>query len=83
VAVESYQEREGIDHISVIIYVERESQKGIIIGHEGKSIKKIGMEARKDIEEFTGKKCFLNIQVKVMKDWRNSDKALKRFGYDL
>jgi GTP-binding protein Era len=83
VAVESYQEREGIDHISVIIYVERESQKGIIIGHEGKSIKKIGMEPRKDIEEFTGKKCFLNIQVKVMKDWRNSDKALKRFGYDL
>ena len=83
VAVESYQEREGIDHISVIIYVERESQKGIIIGREGKSIKKIGMEARKDIEEFTGKKCFLNIQVKVMKDWRNSDKALKRFGYDL
>lgn len=83
VVVESYQECEDIDKISVIIYVERESQKGIIIGHQGKSLKKIGIEARKDIEEFTGRKCFLNMQVKVLKDWRNSDKALKHFGYEL
>lgn len=82
VVVESYQECEDIDRISVIIYVERESQKGIIIGHQGKSLKKIGTEARKDIEEFTGRKCFLNMQVKVLKDWRNSDKALKHFGYE-
>lgn len=83
VVVESYQECEDIDKISVIIYVERESQKSIIIGHQGKSLKKIGIEARKDIEEFTGRKCFLNMQVKVLKDWRNSDKVLKHFGYEL
>ena len=82
VVVQSYQEYEDIDRISVYIYVERESQMGIIIGHQGKALKKIGMEARKDIEEFTGKKCFLDLQVKVLKDWRNSERALKRFGYE-
>ena len=82
VAVESYEEKEGVDSIRAIIYVERESQRAILIGHQGKSIKKVGIEARKDIEEFTGKKCFLNLYVKVMKDWRNSDRALKHFGYE-
>ena len=82
VAVESYEKKEGVDSIRAIIYVERESQRAILIGHQGKSIKKVGIEARKDIEEFTGKKCFLNLYVKVMKDWRNSDRALKQFGYE-
>lgn len=81
VAVESYEERDSIDHISVIIFVERDSQKAIIIGKKGQAIKKLGTEARKDIESFTGKKCFLQVHVKVMKDWRNSDKALRQFGY--
>ena len=81
VAVESYEEKEGVDNIHAVIFVERESQKAILIGHQGKSIKKVGIEARKDIEEFTGKKCFLNLYIKVMKDWRNSDRALKQFGY--
>ena len=83
VVVERYEERDGIDNISCIIYVERESQKAILIGHQGKAIKKLGIEARKDIEEFTGKRCFLAIHVKVLKDWRNSDRALKSFGYAL
>ena len=82
VAVESYEEKEGVDSIRAIIYVERESQRAILIGHQGKSIKKVGIEARKDIEEFTGKRCFLNLYIKVMKDWRNSDRALKQFGYE-
>lgn len=83
VAVESYEEKEGIDNISCIIYVERESQKAILIGHQGKAIKKLGIEARKEIEEFTGKRCFLGLHIKVLKDWRNSDRALKSFGYSL
>ncbi|MBP5189762.1 MAG: GTPase Era [Bacteroidales bacterium] len=82
VAVERYEEGEGLDRISALIYVERDSQKAIIIGHQGKSIKKLGIEARKDIEEFTGKKCFLELHVKVLKDWRNSDRALRQFGYE-
>ena len=81
VAVESYEEREGIDNISCLIYVERESQKAILIGHEGKAIKKLGIEARRDIEEFTGKRCFLSIHIKVLKNWRNSERALRSFGY--
>ncbi len=81
VAVESYEEKDGIDNISCLIYVERESQKAILIGHQGKAIKKLGIEARRDIEEFTGKRCFLALHVKVLKDWRNSDRALKSFGY--
>lgn len=82
VAVERYEEKDGIDNISAIIFVERESQRAILIGHKGMSIKKVGVEARKDIEEFTGKKCFLNLYIKVMKDWRNSDRALRQFGYE-
>ena len=81
VAVESYEEKEGIDNISCLIFVERDSQKAILIGHQGKAIKKLGTEARRDIEEFTGKRCFLSLHVKVLKDWRNSDRALKQFGY--
>ncbi|MCQ2262249.1 MAG: GTPase Era [Bacteroidales bacterium] len=82
VAVESYEEKDGIDNISALIFVERESQKAILIGYQGKSLKKVGIEARKDIEEFTHKKCFLQLHVKVLKDWRNSDKALRQFGYE-
>ena len=81
VVVESYEEKDGIDNISCLIYVERESQKAILIGHQGKAIKKLGIEARKDIEDFTGKRCFLSLHIKVLKDWRNSDRALKSFGY--
>ena len=83
VAVESYEEKEGIDNISCLIFVERDSQKAILIGHQGKAIKKLGTEARRDIEEFTGRRCFLSLHVKVLKDWRNSDRALKSFGYAL
>ena len=82
VAVEEYKEEDGIDKISVVIFTERESQKAILIGHQGQSLKKVGSEARKDIEEFTGKRCFLQLHVKVLKDWRNSEKALRRFGYE-
>ncbi|MDO4218181.1 MAG: GTPase Era [Bacteroidales bacterium] len=82
VVVESYEEQPEIDRIRAIIYVERDSQKGIIIGHQGKSLKRVGTEARKDIEEFSGKRCFLELYVKVMKDWRNNDSALKQFGYE-
>ena len=82
VAVESYEEKDGIDNISALIFVERESQKDILIGHQGKSLKKVGVEARKDIEEFSHKKCFLQLHVKVLKDWCNSDRALRQFGYE-
>ena len=82
VAVESYHELDGIDNISAIIYVERDSQKAILIGHQGRSLRKVGIEARKDIEEFTQKKCFLKLHIKVMKDWRNNERALKQFGYN-
>ncbi len=81
VIVESYVEEENIIKISVIIYVMRESQKGIIIGDKGLALKRVGIEARKDIEEFAGKKVFLELLVKVQKDWRDDDKQLKRFGY--
>jgi GTP-binding protein Era len=83
VAVESYEEKDGIDSISCLIFVERESQKAILIGHQGKAIKKLGIEARKDIEEFTGKRCFLSLHIKVLKDWRNNELQMKRFGYSL
>ena len=70
-----------MDNISAVIYVERETQKRIVIGHQGQAIKKVGVEARKDIEAFTGKRCFLNLYVKVLKDWRDSERALRQFGY--
>ena len=83
VVVEDYKEKEGIDVISATIFVERDSQKGIILGHKGSMIKKVGTEARIDIEEFIQKKVFLQLNVKVNKDWRNSELSLKRFGYEL
>lgn len=82
VIVDSYKEEDNIDKISIVIYVERESQKAIVIGKGGEMLKKVGSEARKDIEEFTKKKSFIEIRVKVMKDWRNNETSLKRFGYE-
>jgi len=65
-----------------VIYVARDSQKGILIGHQGSRLKKVGSEARADLEQFLGKKVFLQLFVKVNEDWRNSDRQLKRFGYE-
>jgi GTP-binding protein Era len=62
--------------------VERESQKGIVIGKNGSMLKKVGTLARKDIEDFTGKHVFLETHVKVLRDWRNNDSSLRRFGYE-
>lgn len=81
VVVEAYEEKPHIDHIRALIFVEKESQKGIIIGPNGAAVKRLGTEARRRIEQFTGKKAFLEIQVKVLQNWRNSENALKRFGY--
>ncbi|MCQ2231621.1 MAG: GTPase Era [Paludibacteraceae bacterium] len=81
VVVESFKEDNKMIRINAVIYVERDSQKGIIIGQGGKMLKKVGMEARKDIEAFFEKKVFLELFVKVEKDWRNKDKVLKDFGY--
>ncbi|MCQ2238080.1 MAG: GTPase Era [Bacteroidaceae bacterium] len=83
VSVESFKESEKKILINAVIYVERDSQKGIIIGHEGKAIKKVMSEARKELERFFGKSIFLETFVKVDKDWRSSDKELKNFGYNL
>lgn len=82
VSVNEFQEEEKVIRISATIYVERESQKGIIIGHKGIAIRKVGMEARRDIERFFDKKVFLQTYVKVDSDWRNSDRELKLFGYN-
>jgi len=81
VEVESYKEEEKIVRISAVIYVERKTQKGIIIGHQGAAIKKVGIEARKRIEEFIDKKVFLEMYVKVDEDWRSKARRLKAFGY--
>jgi len=83
VEVEQFLEEEKIIRINALIYVERDSQKGIIIGHGGKSLKKVGTEARKDLEAFFEKKIFLELYVKVEKDWRNKDNKLRIFGYNL
>lgn len=82
VEVEEYKEFPHIVKIRAIIIVARDSQKGIIIGHQGKELKKIGTEARKDIETFVQNKVFLELYVKVSKDWRDNDNQLKRFGYN-
>ena len=79
---EYFKEKEGSIYIKSIIYVERDSQKGIIIGHEGAALKRVATDARRELEKFFGKKIFLEIYVKVDKDWRNSNKQLRRFGYD-
>ena len=81
--VEQFKEAERHIHINAVIYVERESQKGIIIGHKGVALKRVSTEARKSLEKFFGKSVFLEVFVKVDKDWRNSDRALKSFGYNL
>lgn len=81
VVVEAYEEGKDLVKISALIIVERDTQKGIIIGHGGKALKKVGTEARKDIEAFVGKKVFLQMFVKVEKDWRNRENKLKSFGY--
>ena len=81
VVVKRFKEDDRQIHISAIIYVERSSQKGIIIGHQGMALKKVSTEARKSLERFFDKKIFLETFVKVDKDWRNSQKELKHFGY--
>lgn len=81
-AVEHFKEKDGSIYIKALIYVERDSQKGIIIGHEGAALKRVASDARRELEKFFGKRIFLEIYVKVDKDWRNSDKQLCRFGYD-
>ncbi len=81
VEVERFAEEENIININAIINVERDSQKGIIIGRGGKSLKKVGSEARRDLEAFFGKKIFLQLFVKVEKDWRNKESKLRYFGY--
>ena len=81
VLVEKFEEKENSIHIMSVIYVERDSQKGILIGKGGEKIEKIGIEARHDIEKFFGKKVFLEIFVKVEKDWRNRENKLRAFGY--
>ncbi len=83
VVVETYSEEKDIDKIRALIYVERESQKAIIIGNKGAALKRVGKEARKQMEQFLGKKVFLELFVKVMKDWRDNEKILKRFGYEI
>lgn len=82
VGVESFKEEKNLIRINAVIYVERDSQKGIIIGHQGKALKKVATEARKSLEKFFGKKIYLETYVKVDKDWRSSDKELNLFGYN-
>lgn len=81
VVVEQFKEDDTKIHINAVIYVERDSQKGIIIGHQGTALKKVNTEARKSLEKFFDKKIFLETFVKVDKDWRNSDRELNNFGY--
>lgn len=81
VEVEEFKEEAKRINIMAVINVERDSQKGIIIGRQGEALKKVGTEARLDIEAFFGKKVFLNLYVKVLKDWRNKENNLKNFGY--
>jgi len=81
VVVEQFKEDAKKIHINAVIYVERDSQKGIIIGKQGKALKKVATEARRDLEKFFGKTIFLETYVKVDKDWRSSDKELRNFGY--
>lgn len=83
VVVEQFQEEKKMIHINAVIYVERDSQKGIIIGKQGKAIKKVATEARRELERFFNKTIYLETFVKVDKDWRSSDKELKNFGYQL
>ena len=81
VLVEKFDEKERSIHIMAVVYVERDSQKAIVIGKGGAMLKRIGIDARKDIETFFGKKVYLEIFVKVEKDWRNRENKLRAFGY--
>ena len=83
VVVEQFKETDRNIRISAVIFVERESQKGIIIGHQGIALKRVSTEARKSLEKFFGKSIFLEVFVKVDKDWRQSDRAMKAYGYNL
>lgn len=83
IEIESYREEPAIDRIAATIYVSRESQKGILIGHKGEKLKRVGQAAREDMEQFLQKKVFLQLFVKVSEDWRNDDRQLRRFGYEL
>lgn len=82
ISIDEYKEEPTIDRIAATIYVTRESQKGIIIGHKGSMLKKVGTAAREELEQFLGKKVFLQMFVKVSDDWRNNDRQLRRFGYE-
>ena len=79
IEIESYREEPTIDRIAATIYVARESQKGILIGHKGEKLKRVGQAAREDMEQFLGKKVFLQLFVKVSEDWRNNERQLRRF----
>lgn len=81
VEIESFKEEAKLIRIYAIIYVERESQKGILIGNQGNALKRVGRESRLDMEAFFNKKVFLELKVKVNKDWRNNERQIKRFGY--
>ncbi|MGB1317673.1 MAG: GTPase Era, partial [Flavobacteriales bacterium] len=81
VVVDDYKEEEKIDRIKAVIFVERESQKIIVIGQGGRAIKRVGIDARQHIENFIKKKVYLELTVKVRKDWRSNDRDLKEFGY--
>jgi GTP-binding protein Era len=82
IVIDSYKEEEDIVRISAIIFVERDTQKGIIIGRQGQGLKKVGTAARQDIEDFIGKKVFLETFVKVRKNWRANTRDLDAFGYE-
>jgi GTP-binding protein Era len=81
VEIEAFKEETKLLRIQAMIYVERESQKGILIGNEGKALKRVGRESRLDMEKFFQKKVFLELRVKVKKDWRNNERQIKNFGY--
>ena len=82
VVVDAYEESQNLINIKATIFASRESQKAILIGKGGSAIKKTGIMARADIEEFTGKKIFLDLRVKVDKDWRDNEEELRHFGYE-
>lgn len=82
IEINSYKEEPAIDRISATIYVARNSQKGIVIGHKGEKLKRVGQAAREDLERFLGKKVFLQLFVKVQEGWRDNERQLQRFGYD-
>lgn len=82
IEIESYKEEPTIDRIAATIYVSRDSQKGILIGHKGEKLKRVGQAAREDMERFLDKKVFLQLFVKVSDDWRNDERRLRQFGYE-